>query len=412
MPTKKKKPTKKKPTAQGASPSHEDTSGRRPPNPRGREDTDAEERSDAESRADVAAAALMLPQSQSRDNLTSAESDLLAEIGRAIKKRHATITPDIAASFVRRGFGITSPTDALLDAAGSSPAEGVQITGSSRAARVPDVSAASAEESVIAVASAEFVRSRFKFAAEANPYTSFPNPDVNARFFEDRLSDHLRIALNDSNPNPASLSFALGETAQAARSLVPGVRGERVCAKIHGQVLNLNVALASIALRMGDAPDVEALTRLIVRKVFRHLLNDGSDPAAFVRKELEELRIAADVRLVKHSFAPAAASAPKSLAQPHAGVSSSPGVQPPPGLGFPPPLPAFPQMLGLGGQSRNEKFRRWVRFPRDGSGIVLMTACMLCGAGLTPGSVGHRADACGATPQQQTDWINHAIPVK
>ena len=120
-------PKKKKPTAQSANPPHEDTSGRRPPNPRGREDTDAEERSDAQSRADVTAAESVLPQSQTRDDLTSAESDLLAEIGRAIKKRHATITPDIAASFVRRGFGITSPTDALFDAAGSSPAEGVQI---------------------------------------------------------------------------------------------------------------------------------------------------------------------------------------------------------------------------------------------------------------------------------------------
>jgi hypothetical protein len=63
--------------------------------------------------------------------------------------------------------------------------------------------------------------------------------------------------------------------------------------------VGLNGALASIAFRMGDAADVATLTRLIVRKVLRHLQNDGSDPAAFVRKELDELRITADTRLVR-----------------------------------------------------------------------------------------------------------------
>jgi hypothetical protein len=260
------------------------------------------------------------------------------------------------------------------------------------------------------------IKDRFTFAATAIAYTTFPSADGNSRAYEDRLATNLRIALQDSEPNPATLSFALGETAQAAGSLIPGVLGERVCssvcARIHNQILGVTSALASIALRMGDAADVATLTRLIVRKVLRHLQNDGSDPAAFVRKELDELRITADTRLVKHSFAPAAAASPKSQASQHAGVSSSPGVQPPPGLGFAQTPAPFPPMSGLSGQTKNEKLRRWIRYPRDSSGNVIMAACMLCGQGSTPGSVGHRADACGGTPQQQSDWINNGLPVR
>ena len=179
---------------------------------------------------------------------------------------------------------------------------------------------------------------------------------------------------------------------------------------IHSQVLNLSNALACIALKMGDAADVPALTRLVIRKVLRHLQNDGTDPAAFVRMELEDLRIAADMRLVKHSFTGAGAA--KSRAPPHATMLSSPNAQLPPGLGFAHTSTPFPPMVGMAGQSRSDKFRRWIRYPRDANGGVMMAACMLCGQGSTPGSVGHRADACSATPQQQEEWINHALPVK
>ena len=116
------------------------------------------------------------------------------------------------------------------------------------------------------------------------------------------------------------------------------------------------------------------------------------------------------MRLVKHSFAPAAAAS-RSQALP--GVSSSPAVPLPPGLGYGSALPPFPQLVGLAqGQAKSDKLRRWIRYPREPNGAVIMTACMLCGQGSTPGSVGHRSDACNATPQQQVDWINHAIPVK
>ena len=95
-----------------------------------------------------------------------------------------------------------------------------------------------------------------------------------------------------------------------------------------------------------------------------------------------------------------------------AGVPSSHGAQPPLGLGLAHTSTPFPPMVGLAGQAMNDKFRRWIRYPRDPNGSVMMTACMLCGQGSTPGSVGHRADACGATAQQQEEWINHALAVK
>ena len=212
-----------------------------------------------------------------------------------------------------------------------SAAEDVSITGVSRVASSLGLSDATADHAAIATAAAEFVRNRFAFAASSVPYGSYPSSDISLRGFEDRLTGFIRQALQDDNPNPASLGFALGETAQAARCLIPGLGGERVSALLHGQVLQLGNALAGIASKMGDAADVAALTRMIVREVFRQLQTDGSDPAAFVRKRLDELRIAADMRLVKHSFAPAAA-AHRSQALP--GVSLPPVVPPPPGLGY------------------------------------------------------------------------------
>ena len=303
----------------------------------------------------------------------------------------------------------TSRVTPVPRSVGTSAAEDVSITGVSRVASSLDVFDAMADQAAVVKAAADFVKSRFDFAASSVSYLSYPSPDVNSRCFEDRLTRCIQQAQQDSDPTAASLSFALGETAQAARCLIPGLIGERVSAQLHGQVSQLGIALAGIAFKMGDAADVAALSRMLVREVFRQLQTDGTDPAAFVRKRLDELRIAADMRVVKHSFAPAAAA---HRAQALPGVSSSPAVQPPPGLGYGSALPPFPAMVGLSGQSKSDKFRRWIRYPRDASGFVNMAACMLCGRGSTPGSVGHRADQCNATPQQQVEWINNAIPVQ
>ena len=46
------------------------------------------------------------------------------------------------------------------------------------------------------------------------------------------------------------------------------------------------------------------------------------------------------------------------------------------------------------------------------TGAVMMHACMLCGKGSLPPSVGHRADHCQATSQEQVQWIQNMIPVQ
>ena len=103
----------------------------------------------------------------------------------------------------------------------------VSLLQSPRAARAPDVSP-TANESEIAATAKNFIKDRFTYAATAIAYTSFPSSDANSRYYEDRLATNLRIALQDYEPGPATLSLALGETAQAAGSLIPGVLGKLV----------------------------------------------------------------------------------------------------------------------------------------------------------------------------------------
>ena len=70
-------------------------------------------------------------------------------------------------------------------------------------------------------------------------------------------------------------------------------------------------------------------------------------------------------------------------------------------------------MVGLPGQSPSERLRRWIRYPRDATtGAVMMHACMLCGKGSLPSSVGHRADHYQATSQEQVQWTQSMIPVQ
>ena len=71
-----------------------------------------------------------------------------------------------------------------------------------------------------------------------------------------------------------------------------------------------------------------------------------------------------------------------------------------------PPPPPNPQA----GSSRIGKLPgmndRECRFPNSNQ-----FACALCGKGSTPGVNGHRARDCSASPEQQQDWIQRAIPV-
>ena len=171
MAPKKKKPPNQPPSAT-TTPS---AGGRDPPHQRGRQDgPDQDERSEAQSRQDQSAAEAVLtssvPQQQSR--FTDSESKLVEDMAMALKRKYGQVTPKIASDFLQRGFGITP----ISDAVGQSATADVTITGSSRAARAPEVSP-TADESEIAATAKKFIRDRFTFAAEAVAYTSFPSPD-------------------------------------------------------------------------------------------------------------------------------------------------------------------------------------------------------------------------------------------
>jgi hypothetical protein len=124
----------------------------------------------------------------------------------ALKRKDGEVTPEIASEFLQRGFGITPISDAVT--VGRSAAADVTITGSSRAARAPAVSPTADESEIVATAK-NFIKDRFTFAATAIAYTSFPSPDGNSRAHEDRLATQLRIALQDSDPKPATLASPL-----------------------------------------------------------------------------------------------------------------------------------------------------------------------------------------------------------
>lgn len=116
-----------------------------------------------------------------------------------------------------------------------------------------------------------------------------------------------------------------------------------------------------------------------------------------------------------------AAAVPRSPAHPPPGSPYGPSsfaTMLPPGLGYPSTLAprapriSAPPMVGLPGQTYNGRLLRWVRYPRDAtSGTVLMSACMFCGQGSTPSSVGHRSAECNATDEQRDQWVQYAIPV-
>jgi hypothetical protein len=69
-------------------------------------------------------------------------------------------------------------------------------------------------------------------------------------------------------------------------------------------------------------------------------------------------------------------------------------------------------MIGLPDQTYSQRLRRWIRYPRDAVHNVIMSACMLCGKGSVPGSIGHRSDQCQAQPAERDQWIRQKIAVQ
>jgi hypothetical protein len=71
-------------------------------------------------------------------------------------------------------------------------------------------------------------------------------------------------------------------------------------------------------------------------------------------------------------------------------------------------LPPPPPGLNIPGSGKNffRHIRKTGRFPLKDS------SCVLCGKGEEPGSQGHRAEVCGATDQEISNWIEHGIHAK
>jgi hypothetical protein len=278
----------------------------------------------------------------------------------------------------------------------------VLITGHSKPAPEPP------NPRAVAAASAAFISSRTAFAQDADTYASFPAVATDRQSAENELTRHLRTAMQDARPTAGTLHYVLCHCAQAALFLIDGIEGERVSRLLYGQAQLLSAALASIGSTFTEAMDTEAISKLLCCEVLRHLSVAGTDPAAFVRKRLLELCIDAEKRVVKQVLSASASTRPQ--AQPP--FPMSPTLKPPPGLGYAPLKPPIPPMVGLPGQNVSDRLNRWIRYPREANRVVNMAACMLCGKGSTPGSIGHRSDACDATEQQQTQWIQQAIPVQ
>ena len=280
----------------------------------------------------------------------------------------------------------------------------VLITGHSKPAPEP------INPIAIAVTAAAFVSTRTSFAKDADSYASYPAFTTERQSAENELTRNLRIPMQDAHPTAGTLHYVLCHCAQAALFLIGGIEGERTSAMIYGQAQLLSAALASIGSTFTEVMDTAAISKLLCCEVLRHLSVAGTDPATFVRKRLLELCIDAERRVVKQVLSASASARPQ--AQPPYGSPMSPTPKPPPGLGFAALRQPVPPMVGLPGQNVSDRLSRWIRYPRDANRVVNMAACMLCGKGSTPGSIGHRSDACDATEQQQTQWIQQAIPVQ
>lgn len=285
-----------------------------------------------------------------------------------------------------------------------SSAPDVLITGHSKPASEPP------NQLVVAADAAAFISSRASFAKDADPYASYPAVATDRQSAENELTRHLRTAMQDAHPTAGTLHYLLCHCAQAALFLIGGIEGERVSARIYGQAQALSAALASIGSTSAEAMDTVAISKLLCCELLRHLAVAGTDPAAYVRKRLLELCIDAERRVVKQVLSASATARPQ--AYPPYGIPMSPTPKPPPGLGYAHVKQPVPPMVGLPGQNASDRLNRWIRYPRDANRVVNMAACMLCGKGSTPGSIGHRSDACDATDQQQIQWIQQAIPVQ
>ena len=247
--------------------------------------------------------------------------------------------------------------------------------------------------------------SKFLNFADTRPEYDSPPCAPGSEAAAHALVTYLRAALMNPHPTPGTISWILRHGAAAAPSQIPGINGSLVGHLLHSQAMAADAAFLRVDA-LGERVDRQQLNEMLSRSTIEFLTKDGTDPSVFLRHCIRKLQDKQNERSVKLTFLAGAAASPPVQLQPHAAQSL------PPGLGFLPTPAPIPPMVGLPDQTYNQRLRRWIRYPRDAMGMVMMSACMLCGQGSLPGSVGHRADQCQATAAQRDQWIQQKIPLQ
>ena len=272
----------------------------------------------------------------------------------------------------------------------------VQFTGRSQALPSPEE---------LQLLTASYVRNHVKFAEISPEYDAMPAVP-GAQAAAAALIANLRVAVQNPRPAPSTIAWIIRHLAAAAPSLIVGISGGLVGHLLHTYASAADVAFSGV-VALGDRVDHTTVLGMVSRQCIEHLAEAGTDPSAFVRRCIRSLLVDQDKRSVKLAFTSSAAAAANAS---HAQPQSRP-VHPPPGLGFNSPAP-IPPMIGLPDQTYSQRLRRWIRYPRDAYNNVIMSACMLCGKGSVPGSIGHRSDQCQAQPAERDQWIQQKIAVQ
>ena len=272
----------------------------------------------------------------------------------------------------------------------------VEFTGRSQPVPLP--------AEVLSLAEA-YVMSHVRFADISPEYDAMPAVP-GAQAAASALIANLRVALQNPRPAPSTVAWIIRHLAAAAPSLIVGISGSLVGHLLHTWASASDAAFSGV-VALGDRVDHTTVLGMVSRQCVEHLAEAGTDPSVFVRQRIRSLLVDQDKRSVKLAFTSSAAAAANAS---HAQPQSHP-VHPPPGLGFNSPAP-IPPMIGLPDQTYSQRLRRWIRYPRDAYNNVIMSACMLCGKGSVPGSIGHRSDQCQAQPAERDQWIQQKIAVQ
>jgi hypothetical protein len=290
-------------------------------------------------------------------------------------------------------------SDWTMESAPPGPFENeVSITGRSQA--LPS-------QGAVDTLAASYVKHHVFFADSSPEYASMPAVH-GAQAAADALIANLRVALQNPQPTPGTIAWITRHLAAAAPSLIVGISGSLVGHLLHTRASATDLAFSRVAA-LGDRVDQLTVLEMISRQCTQHMADAGTDTSVFVRQCIRTLLVDQNKRTVKQAFTSSATAA---AAASHAQPQSYLVPPPPPGLGYQSSPAPIPPMIGLPDQTYSQRLRRWIRYPRDSVHNVIMSACMLCGKGSVPGSIGHRSDQCQAQPAERDQWVQQKIAVQ